>query len=175
LKKERKKAILFPRKSKRKGKETSMNKNSIELTEEQRKQLEEAISKGKATARKIKHAQVLLKIDSGKDGPNWSDGQVREAFGVSPATIWRIRRRFLETGLDDALNRRPQPDRPQKRKLDGEQEAHLIALTCSQAPEGHQRWTMRLLADKIVQLGYVEQVSHKTVWMALKKMNSSLG
>lgn len=113
-----------------------MKKNSIELTKEQRAELEEVIKKGQVPARKMQHAQVLLKIDSGEHGPNWSDKQLLEAFGVSAPTIWRIRRRFLAHGLSDALQRHPQPERPEKRKLDGEQEAHLIAVTCSPAPEG---------------------------------------
>lgn len=152
-----------------------MNKNSIELTKEQRAELEEMIKKGNAPGRKIRHAQVLLKIDSGQDGLNWSDQQIREAFGVSGPTVWRLRRRFLEQGLEKALNRRPQPERPEKRKVDGEQEAYLIALTCSPAPEGYKRWSMRLLAGKLVELGYFEEISHKTVWVALKKTNSNLG
>ena len=152
-----------------------MKKKSIELTQEQRVELEEVVKKGQAPARKRQHAQVLLKIDSGEAGPNWSDQQVKEAFDLSLATIWRIRQRFLEHGLTEALNRRPQPERPEKRKIDGEQEAHLIAVTCSQAPEGHKRWSMRLLADQLIELGYFEEISHKTVWVALKKMNSNPG
>jgi transposase len=152
-----------------------MKKESIELTKEQRAELEEVIKKGTARARKIQHAHVLLKIDSSEAGSNWSDQQVKEAFEVSIPTIWRIRQRFLEQGLNDALNRRPQPERPEKRKIDGEQEAHVIAVTCSQAPEGYKRWSMRLLADKLVELGYFEKISHDTVWVALKKINSSHG
>jgi transposase len=152
-----------------------MKKESIELTKEQRAELEEVIKKGTARARKIQHAHVLLKIDSSEAGSNWSDQQVKEAFEVSIPTIWRIRQRFLEQGLNDALNRRPQPERPEKRKIDGEQEAHVIAVTCSQAPEGYKRWSMRLLADKLVELGYFEEISHDTVWVALKKINSSHG
>jgi transposase len=152
-----------------------MKKESIELTKEQRAELEEVIKKGKAPVRKIQHAQVLLKSESGQDGLTWSDEQIQEAFGVSAPTVWRIRRRFLEHGLDEALNRRPQPERPEKRKMDGEQEAYVIALTCSPAPEGYKRWSMRLLSDKLVELGYYEEISYKTVWVALKKTNSSHG
>lgn len=152
-----------------------MKKDPIELTKEQRAELEEVIKKGTARARKLQHAHVLLKIDSSEAGSNWSDQQVKEAFGVSIPTIWRIRQRFLEQGLNDALNRRPQPERPEKRKIDGEQEAHLVAVTCSPAPEGYKRWSMRLLADKLVELGYFEEISHNTVWVALKKINSSHG
>jgi transposase len=152
-----------------------MKKNNIVLSKEQRHALEQLVSKGAAPARKIKHAEILLKIDESEQGPHWSDRQVKEAFGVGEVTIWRLRRRFLEQGLEDALNRRPQPERPEKRKVDGEQEAHLIALTCSPAPQGWKRWTMRLLADKLVELGYFEQIDHKTVWIALKKTNSNRG
>ncbi len=152
-----------------------MNKHSIELSEEQRERLEHVIKAGQVPARQIMHAHVLLKADSGPKGPNWSDERIHEAFGVSAATIWRIRCRFEESGLEDALLRRVQPERPEKRKIAGEQEAHLIALTCSPAPKGHQRWTMRLLADHMVQLGYVDTVSHKTVWEVLKKTNSNPG
>jgi transposase len=152
-----------------------MNKNSIKLTQEQRQRLEQQVTTGQASARTIQHAHVLLKIDSSEQGPDWSDEQLQQAFGVSRATVWRIRHRFLEHGLNDALHRRPQPERPEKRKLDGEQEAHLIALACSQAPTGYQHWSMRLLADNVVALGITEQVSHKTVWNVLKKMNSSRG
>jgi len=152
-----------------------MKKKSIVLSKEQRQALEQLASKGAAPARKIKHAEVLLKIDESEHGPNWSDKQVKEAFGVGEATIWRLRQRFFGQGLEDPLNRRPQPERPEKRKVDGEQEAHLIALTCSPVPEGYQRWTMRVLADKLVELGYFEQIDHKTVWVVLKKTNSSRG
>lgn len=152
-----------------------MKKHSIQLSKEQRDQVEQLIRKGTAPARHILHAQVLLKAESGENGPNWSNRQIQEAFGVGEVTIWRIRRRFLDHGLTDAIERRPQPERPQKRKIDGEQEAYLIALACGKPPEGRERWTMRLLADKLIQLGYVDQVSHKTVWVTLKKTNSNPG
>jgi transposase len=152
-----------------------MKKQSIELTKEQRSELEEVIRKGTARARELQHAHVLLKMDAGEEGPNWGDAQIQEAFGVGASTIWRIRQRFIAHGLSDALKRRPQPERPEKRKVYGEQEAHLIALACSQAPEGYQHWTMRLLADKAVELGYFEQIDHTTVWHVLKKMNSNPG
>ena len=144
-------------------------KNNIELTEEQRKQLEEVISCGKAAARKIQHAQVLLKIDSGKDGPNWSDEQIKEAFGVSPSTIRRIRERFVENGLEDAINRRPQPERPEKRKVTGEREAQLIALACTEPPTGYSQWSIRLLRKKVVELHIVEEVGRETIRLILKK------
>jgi transposase/predicted DNA-binding protein len=144
-------------------------KNSIELTKEQRSQLEEVISKGITKARKIMHAQVLLKIDSGKAGPNWSDGQIKEAFGVSPSTISRMRQRFLEHGLNDALNRRPQPERPEKRKLTGDQEAQLVALACTEAPIGYSRWTIRLLTKTAIELEIVEEIGRETIRLVLKE------
>src|SRR5207249_11995999 len=101
-----------------------MKKHTIELTQAQRQVLEGLISKGQAPARKITHAQILLKSAEG----TWTDQEIGKAFTVSEATIWRVRQRFVEHGLDDGLNRRPQPERPQKRKLMGEHEAHLIAL-----------------------------------------------
>jgi transposase len=152
-----------------------MKKYRVQLSQEQRQQLEQEVKTGKGPARQLMHARVLLKADEGADGPGWSDEQIREALEVSVPTIERVRRRFDEHGLEDAMTRRPQPERPQKRKIDGEQEAHLIALCCSEVPTGHDHWTMRLLADKMVTLVYVEQVSHKTVWETLKKMNSNRG
>jgi transposase len=152
-----------------------MKKYRVKLSEEQRRQLEQEVKAGKRPAHQLTHARILLKADEGEYGPGWSDEQIREAVEVSVPTIERVRRRFDEHGLEDAITRRPQPERPSKRKIDGEQEAHLIALCCSQAPDGYERWSMRLLADKLVQLGYVEQVSYKTVWETLKKTNSSRG
>ena len=148
-----------------------MKKNTIELTQEQRQTLEQLISRGTAPARQIQHAHILLKADSSEWGLNWPDQHIREAFGVGISTIWRVRRRFVEQGFDDALTRRPQPERPSKRKLDGEKEAHLIALTCGEKPEGEGRWSLRLLAEKLIKLGEVDEVSHETVRQVLKKTN----
>lgn len=146
-----------------------MSKHSIELAPEQRQQLERLMKAGKAPARQILHAQILLKTDSSEQGPSWTDQQIQSAFGVGRTTIWRVRESFLMTGLPAALARREQPDRPEKRKLDGEKEAHLIALICAGPPEDQARWSLRLLAEKLVQLGEVEQISHETVRQALKK------
>jgi transposase len=144
-------------------------KNSITLTVEQREQLEEVISKGKAAARTIQHAHVLLKIDSGTDGPNWSDKQVKEAYGVSPATVWRIRQRFLEHGMEDAIQRRKQPERPEKRKVTGKQEAELIVLACSQTPDGYEKWSIRLLTKTAVELEIVHDVGRETIRTVLSR------
>jgi transposase len=126
------------------------------------------ISRGTAPARQIRHAQILLKAESSEWGPHWPDQQIQEAFGVGKSTMWRVRRRFLEQGLGDALKRRPQPERPGKRKRDGEKEAHLLALRCGEKPEGEGRWSLRLLANKLVKRGEVDEVSHETVRQVLK-------
>jgi transposase len=152
-----------------------VKKHIVQLTREQRQQLEQLIQSGTAPARKIMHAHILLKVDSSQDGPDWSDKEIHEAFGVGEATIWRVRRRFLEQGLEDALTRRPQPERPERRILNGAHEAHLIAITCGSKPDGEGRWSLRLLANKLVKLGEVESVSYETVRQTLKKTNSSHG
>jgi transposase len=152
-----------------------MKKESIKLTSAQRQSLEQILSKGKALAWTLKHAQVLLKVDRGPQGPGWSTSQIVEAYGVSRSTVERICRLFREQGLDAALFRRPQPPRPQKRKLDGEAEAHLVALLCAEKPEGVERWSLRLVRDKLVELEIVESVSHETVRQVLKKTSSSHG
>lgn len=152
-----------------------MKKYSVQLDGEQRKLLESMLTGGKATASSQTHARILLKADQGSEGPGWSDEQIIEALGVGISTVERVRRRLVEGGLLDALVRRPQPERPEQRKMDGELEAHLVTLACSRAEGGQKRWTMRMLADKLVQLGYVDQISHQTVWVTLKKMNANHG
>ncbi len=152
-----------------------MKKESIELTLAQRQSLEEILSKGKALAWTLKHAQVLLKVDRGPQGPGWSTSEIIEAFSVSRSTVERICRLYREQGLDAALFRRPQPPRPQKRKVDGEAEAALVALLCGPKPEGTERWSVRLVRETLVELEIVERVSHETVRHVLKKMNVSLG
>ena len=152
-----------------------MKKYKIQLDETQRKQLESMLHGGKESARNQMHARILLKADQGSQGPAWTDEQIAEALSVGKATVERVRQRFVERGLLDALVRRPQPERPEQRKMDGELEARLVTLACSQTEGGHKRWTMRLLADKLVQLGYVDQISHQTVWVTLKKTNSNPG
>jgi transposase len=146
-----------------------MKKYKVQLDEKQRKQLESILSGGKESARSQMHARILLKADEGTQGPAWTDEQIAQALEVGTATVERVRRRFVEGGFLDALVRRPQPERPDQRKMDGELEARLVTLACSQTEGGQKRWTMRFLADKLVQLGYVDQISHNTVWETLKK------
>ncbi len=152
-----------------------MKKYLVQLTEEQREVLRQLIGSGVAPARKIMHAQILLKADSSETGPAWPDEQIQQTFEVGLSTVERVRKRFVEKGLDDALNRRPQPERPEKRILNGKHEAYLIALSCSEKPEGYARWSVRLLAHKMVKLEYVEHVGRETIRQALKKMNSNPG
>ncbi len=147
-------------------------KYPVILTEAEREQLKSLIAAGTAPARKLTHARILLKADQSPEGPGWVDEKVAEAVEVSQPTVARVRRQYFEEGLEAALNRRP-PKREYRRKLDGEQEARLIALACSEPPEGQARWSLRLLADKLVELEVVEEVSYQTVRRILKKTNSS--
>ena len=146
----------------------------VTLTQEERRMLHAMLSRGKAAARKLVHARVLLKADVGSGGPGWTDDQIAEGLEVGRATVERVRKAFVEEGLEAALVRR-KPRRQYQRKLDGDGEAHLIALACSQAPEGRSRWTLRLLADRMVQLELVDHLSYETVRDVLKKTNLSLG
>jgi hypothetical protein len=150
------------------------HKYEVELREDQRLVLQQLIAKGNAPVRQQAHARILLKIDRHAPGPRWTDEQVAEAFEMSRYTVIRIRERFVNHGLDDALNHRLHTQ-TRARVLDGEQEAHLIALSCSPCPAGQARWTLRFLADRMVELGYVEHVSHETVRKTLKKTSSSPG
>ena len=142
----------------------------VTLTDEERQMLQVMLSRGKATARKLAHARILLKADSDPDGPGWRDEAIAEGLEVGRATIERVRRQFVEEGLEAALERR-KPHRRYARTLDGDAEAHLVALACSQPPEGRSRWTLRLLADRMVALEYVDAVSKDTVSRILKKTN----
>ena len=146
----------------------------VTLTEGERQMLQSLLSRGKAAARKLAHARILLKADASGGGPGWKDEQIVESVQVGRATVERVREAFVEEGLAAALERH-KPRRQYERALDGDGEAHLIALACQKPPEGRSRWTLRLLADKMVQLEYVEGVSFQTVRRTLKKTNLSLG
>lgn len=151
-----------------------MNKKYIvRLTEEERKGLEELISKGKSVAYKIKHAHILLKADV-NDGLGWSDEEMAEAFSVHRNTVCNVRQRFVEFGLEGALDRKRQEEPSRKRIFDGEKEAKLIAIACSEPPSGRARWTLKMLADELVALEVVESVSDQTVRRTLKKTRLSL-
>jgi transposase len=146
----------------------------VTLTTEERAELTTLIAKGKAAARTLTHARILLKADQGEGGPAWKDEAIVEALDVSLSTVSRVRQLCVEAGVRAALQRRP-PRTQRPRKLDGVQEAHLVALACSEAPAGHARWTLRLLADRMVRLEYVDALSHETVRQTLKKTRSSPG
>jgi len=148
-------------------------KYGVTLTSEERASLLGLISVGQGSARKLNHARILLKADQGPAGPGWTDEQISNAFEVSLSTIERVRERYVLEGLTVALNRRPSSN-PRSSKVDGEQEAHLVALTCAQPPAGRKRWTMRLLAEKMVELEYLDTVSHETVRQVLKKRTQAL-
>lgn len=146
----------------------------VSLTENERQILQELTQTGKAAARKINHARILLKADINQNGEGWNDAQISQALDVSTRTIERVRQRFVEEGLEQALNPRPKHSSKLK-KIDGEAEARLIAIACSEAPAGHSRWTLRLLAQEMVVLGYVEGISHESVRQVLKKTKLNLG
>lgn len=137
----------------------------VDLSDSQRKLLKDCVEKGQTTAYKIRHAHILLKADAG-----WTDAQIAEAFGCHVQTVYNVRRRFVEKGFSEALGRSERQEPPCRRKLDGAGEARLIALSCGQPPEGFRRWTLRLLAAKLVDLEIVESISPETVRQTLKKM-----
>lgn len=143
-------------------------KYRVALTEAERGGLQGLLRRGACSARTNTRARILLKADEGRN-----DAEVAEALACGVATVGRVRKRFAEAGLERALHERPRPG--QARKLSGPQEAHLIALTCSAAPAGVARWTLRLLAGKVVELGLAESISHETVRRVLKKTSSSPG
>ena len=140
----------------------------VDLTKEERQELLELTRKGSQSVRKVRRGRILLKADEG-----WKDREIMAALDTSSTTVERTRKRFVEGGLEKALNEDPRPG--QQRKLDGRGEAHLIALACSEAPAGHSHWTLRLLAGKLVELGVVDSISHETVRQTLKKTRSSPG
>ena len=147
----------------------------VTLTTEERSYLKQMIRSGKNKARKITRARILLKADQGTNGPAWNDPQISQALEVSVSTIERLRKRFVEEGLEAALNRRKEAIPRLRRKMDGHHEAQLIALVCSDPPEGRSRWSLRLLADKLIELEVVDTVSYETVRRTLKKINLSPG
>jgi transposase len=149
-----------------------MEKYRVTLTTDERFELEQMVSKGKAAARKLAHARILLLSDEG-DGRMWrTDEEIAETLQVGLRTVSRVRKRFVMEGLEQAVNPRRQPRRPDKIKLDEEAEQQLIELACSDPPDGRGSWTLQLLADRLVVLGRVESVSRETVRKSLKKTTS---
>lgn len=146
----------------------------IALTEEQRAELRGLVGSGTASARMLTRARILLKADHGEGGPGWSDAAIVGALDVNASTVLRVRRQFVTDGLAATLERK-RPDRIYDRTLDGAQEARLIAIACSETPEGADHWSLRLLADELVRLEVVATISHETVRQTLKKTRSSRG
>ena len=151
-----------------------MEKYRVTLTAEERAQLEHTVSVGKAAARKLTHARILLLADTAAGGEH-SDEEIVAALGVGICTVGRVRQRLITAGLETALNPKPQPQRPDKIKIKGDIERRLIQLACSDPPEGRCHWTLQLLADELVVSGSVEAISTETVRQALKKTTSSRG
>jgi transposase len=146
-----------------------MKRYKVTLEPEERQHLQDLIAAGQAAARKLTHARILLKADAAEGGPVWPDHRIADALEVSTATVERVRQRFVEQGLDAALDRKHRERPAREIKLDGRAEARLIALACSPPPLGRAVWTMQLLADKLVELEVVDSISDETVRLALKK------
>lgn len=147
----------------------------FKLTLDERQSLETLTRKGKIAALKVTKARSLLLADESEAGNGWSDSKIAEATGIKPATLARLRKRCYDEGPIKALGRKPQTRPSKRRRLDGEGEAQLIAIACSDAPEGHAKWTLQLLADRLVELEVVETISDETVRKTLKKTGLSLG
>jgi transposase len=141
----------------------------VTLTAEERRDLSKLVSTGRRSARTLTRARVLLQSDQADGAPGWDDARVAESLGCGHRTVERVRQRFVERGLDAALAHKMQERPSRERKFDGAAEARLIALACSEPPDGHARWTLKLLADKLVELEVFESVSDETVRRVLKK------
>ena len=152
-----------------------MKKYIVRLSNLECETLKKLITSGRGPARMFARARILLKADQSDDGPGWSDERISEAFDVTVQTIERVRKQLVEEGSDAVLSRREYKQKVSRKKIDGDVEARLIALSCSDPPEGRARWTLRLLADKVVELGYVENISHEAIRQTLKKTNLNRG
>jgi transposase len=150
----------------------SKKKYVVSLTEEERAHLRTLIGRGTAPARTMSRARILLKTNQGDGGAAWADAAISEALEVGLSTVARVRQRYVNEGLEAALTHKA-PEREYRRKLDGEQEARLIALACSEPPRGREHWTLRMLAERLVSLEVVQSVSYETVRQVLKQTNSS--
>jgi transposase len=146
----------------------------VVLSEEERARLHTLIGQGTAPARALAHARILLKANQGEAGPSWTDRAIATALEIHHTTVARVRQQYATGGLDAAVDRKA-PEREYRRKLDGEQEAHLAVLACSAPPEGRKRWTLRLLAQRLVELDVVDAISYETVRQALQQTGSSRG
>jgi hypothetical protein len=145
----------------------------VRLSDEERKELTELLGKKVLAAKKRKRAEVLLKADASKEGPAWIDSRIAEAFSISVVTVEKIRKSYVLEGFEAAIERKKQCRPSRQPVLDGAKEARLVALCCGTVPAGHGRWTLHLLADKLVELKVVQNISHETVRQALKKTTSA--
>jgi hypothetical protein len=152
-----------------------MKKYIVRLTPEERVALKKLLISGRGSGRMFTRVRILLKADQGEAGPAWPDEKIRDAFDVTVQTIEKVRKQLVEEGFDAVLSRRQYCQKVSRKKIDGDVEAHLVALCCSDPPKGRMRWTLRLLADKVVELGYVDSISYEAVRQTLKKTNLNLG
>lgn len=150
-----------------------VKKYVVRLSQTERESLEKLVRRGKSSASSINRVRILLKADENQENGGWQDQEIKKALDISIRTIERVRQRFVEEGLEAVL--KPRPGQGRKPKLDGEIEAHLVALRCSQPPEGKARWTLQLLADRMVELDYVDGLSDESVRQILKKTNCNPG
>ena len=155
------------------AKEISVKRYVVRLSGEERQQLEALIRKGKSPARRLLKARILLKADVSDDGEGWSDSRIIEALDTSPSMVYRVRKQLVEEGFEAVLSRKQRATPAVARIFDGEKEAKLIALACSKPPKGRARWTLRLLENKVVELGIVDRASDSTIGRPLKKTFSS--
>ena len=156
------------------GKEIAVKKYVVKLSEDERNQLNEMIRKGKSSAQRLTKARILLKADVSEAGEGWSDSRIMDALETSATTVYRTRQQLVEEGFEGVLSRKQRASPPVPPIFDGEKEAKLIALACSQPPKGRARWTLRLLEDKVVELSIVDRASDSTIGRVLKKTRSSL-
>ncbi len=148
-----------------------MKKHIVRLSDDERKKLKKMISSGRGPARMFTRARILLKADQSDEGPKWPDDKISDALDVTIQTVERIRKQLVEEGFESVLSRHEYKQKVSRKKIDGDVEAHLIALSCSEPPTGRARWTLRLLAEKVIELGYVETISHEAIRQTLKKTN----
>lgn len=151
------------------------SKYEVKLTEIEREYLDTYLRSGRHSSRLLNRVRVLLLSDSSKIGPKWTDKKISEAIGLSHFSVWHTRRKFTDGGVDGAIRRKNYNKENRKRKLDGDAEAKMIALLMSKPPEGTVKWTLRLVASKMIELDIVDDISHEGVRLYLKKMNLSLG
>ena len=156
------------------AKEISVKKYVVKLSETERRQLHGVINKGKSPAKRLLKARILLKADAGDAGEAWSDGQIIDALDTNASMVLRVRQQLVEEGLEAVLSRKPRATPAIQPIFDGEKQARLTALACSAPPEGRASWTLRLLEEKVVELGIVDRASDNTIGRVLKKMHFSL-